>query len=76
MPNLEDKNWIIHVNLDAQLPAIGAYRLLLGNLIQKLKKNPALLKEFSAVKAVDGEPVIDKQVSSSLHDLSCIKYRD
>lgn len=69
MPNLENENWIIDVDMDAQLPAIGVHGLLLRNLIQKLKKNPALSKKFSklgsggyeapAVKAVDGGPVID-----------------
>ena len=36
--NFENENWIIHVNMDAQLPPTGTHGLLLGNLIQKLKK--------------------------------------
>ena len=70
--NFENENWIIHVSMDARLPAIGVHGLLVGDLIQKSKKNATVLKEFLeldsggyvalAVTAVDGEPVIDTKV--------------
>ena len=69
VPDFEDDNKIIDVDMDEKLPALDVHSLLLQKLIQKLKRSPNLVKEFlklssggygsSVMYAVDGELVID-----------------